>query len=790
MRLLTRTGFILFISMIIILGAATLVERSRGSDFVAEYVYHSWWFALLWGALFCSAMGLIIGRSLHRNRPVFMLHASFGVILAGAMLTFLSAEKGYLHLREGIPAGEFSPEDGTGLRPLPFEMTLESFRTEYYKGTGAPSDYVSRVTVHDRGVNSSHVISMNNILKHRGYRFYQASFDEDGHGSTLSMNHDPWGIPVTYTGYLLLGISMLWTLLSPQGGFRRLLSDPRLKKTGITAVLLLMATGGATAAPATITREQGEAFGRLQMLYNGRIAPVQTFARDFTLKLCGKPHWGDFSAEQVLAGWIFYPEQWQHEPMVRIKSAGMRRIAGSREMAPFTSFFDGKRNYKLASGTALAKSGARNGKLHKAIAEADEKIQLIAMLQAGEYLPLLPVRTTDGLRWYSPADQVCDAERGDSLFVKGIFPLIYQALLAGDGAEVDTLICKIASFQQRQGGNELLSPRKLGAELWYNRMDLSTTLYRLNLVFGLLAFIYFCWSVATGRRKGWLQALFLVQLIHSLAFVTVNLALRGYIAGHVPLSNGYETMMFIAWCVLLVTVIFRRKFFLVTASGFILSGFALLVSALGAMNPQITPLMPVLSSSWLSIHVSLIMVSYALLGFVALNGMAALVLWLSAQPATAGKVDAQIDNLQLVSRLFLYPAVFLLAAGIFVGAVWANVSWGRYWGWDPKEVWALVTMMVYALPLHGGSLRRFNRPLFFHSYAIVALCTVLMTYFGVNYLLGGMHSYGGETSLPAAAWFALLPLMLVPAVALKRAVKRTRTLPRRPGHGSALYKFQ
>ncbi len=765
MRLPTRLAFLLFALMALCLGAATFVERARGSDFVAQHIYHSWWFAALWGAMFCSAMAVIIGRSLHRQRPLFLLHASFGVILAGALLTFLTAGKGIVHLRQGVPAREFRTEEGGSMR-LPFDIALEGFEISYYKGTEAPADYVSRVTVRDGGRTGSHIISMNNILRYRGYRFYQASFDEDGRGSVLSVNRDPWGIPITYAGYVLLGISMLWTLCSPRGGFRRLLRDPRFRKMGMAAALLF-AAGAAQAAPATLTREQAEAFGRLQMLYDGRIAPVQTFARDFTLKLCGKPHYGGFSAEQVLAGWIFYPEQWQHEPMVRIKNGEVRHILGSGEMAPFTAFFDRELNYKLASYIDLAHGGVKNDKLRKAAAEADEKAQLVAMLQAGEYLPLLPVRDADGLRWYSPADSVRGAARGDSLFVKGIFPLIYQALLAGQNSEVETLIDKIASFQRRQGGRDLLSPARLKAELWYNRMDFATMLYRLNLCFGLLAFFYFCWSMATGRRSRWLQVLFLIQLIHSLAFVTVALVLRGCIAGHVPLSNGYETMMFIAWCVLLITVVFRRRFFLITASGFILSGFALLVSALGAMNPQITPLMPVLASPWLSIHVSLIMVSYALFGFITLNALAALALWLAARPAAREKATAQAENLQLVSRVFLYPAVFLLAAGIFVGAVWANVSWGRYWGWDPKEVWALVTMMAYALPLHPGSLKWFRGPLFFHGYAIVAFYAVLMTYFGVNYLLGGMHSYAGETSIPAAAGLALLPLALVVAAGVK-----------------------
>ena len=229
-----------------------------------------------------------------------------------------------------------------------------------------------------------------------------------------------------------------------------------------------------------------------------------------------------------------------------------------------------------------------------------------------------------------------------------------------------------------------------------------------------------------------------VLLIIPFLYLTLTIALRGYIGNHLPLSNGYETMQFMAWVTLILSFYLQKRFILILPFGFLLCGLALLVSMLGEANPQITKLMPVLASPLLSIHVVVIMVAYSLLAFVMLNGVAAFILRF-----THKEYRESVECLQLISRIILYPAVFLLAIGIFVGAVWANVSWGRYWGWDPKEVWALITMLVYALALHPASLHYFRRPLFFHLFSIVAFLTVLITYFGVNFLLGGMHSYAG-----------------------------------------------
>ena len=399
------------------------------------------------------------------------------------------------------------------------------------------------------------------------------------------------------------------------------------------------------------------------------------------------------------------------------------------------------------------------------------------MIQSGRVLRLFPEQGKNGTQWYAPTDPVRALPKGDSVFIKGIFPLMYEAVRNGDSDGLRGLIDKTAAFQRERGAAGFLPEGRLKAELLYNRLDAVPWLYRIDLCCGLLAFAYFVWSLASGRRNRRIERLSLVPLAGTAVLLTVSMALRGYAAGHLPLGNGYETMIFVAWCLSLLALGIGRRFPIAAASGLLMSGFALLVASLGMANPQITPLVPVLRSPWLSLHVSLIMVSYALLGLLMLNGTAALALAAAARAGTAERTSRTLARLRLFGRLLLYPAVFLLTAGIFTGAVWANASWGRYWGWDPKEVWALITLIVYALPLHEQSLARFRRPLFFHAYTLWAFAAVLMTYFGVNYFLGGMHSYGGgfRPGYAAATVFAAVTAFALLTVAALIRQRRTDT---------------
>ena len=352
------------------------------------------------------------------------------------------------------------------------------------------------------------------------------------------------------------------------------------------------------------------------------------------------------------------------------------------------------------------------------------------------------------LAWYSLADRLPHTMSHEvGVFVRGSMNYVAEQVARKDFSAVDALLTKIRRYQEREMGGMAPSEREMGgmapsdfriqSERLYNRLNNSLPLAIASVMLGLLSFGYYCRRLMQGKAADKrMDASLLALLSIGLLYLAGLMALRGFVSGHVPLSNGHETMQGLAVCAAALTLYLHRRLPMAIPFGYLVCGLALMVSMMGESNPQVTNLLPVLASPLLSIHVAVIMIAYALLAFIMLNGVTALLLSVSRRDC-----HTEIERLQVISRLMTYPAVFLLAIGIFIGAVWANVSWGRYWGWDPKEVWALITMLVYALMLHHASLPAFRRPVFFHAYAVVAFLCVLITYFGVNFLLGGLHGY-------------------------------------------------
>lgn len=726
MKLLKRTTFALLVVLLCVLTAATVIEKEFGTPFVTRYIYQSPVFVALWFALALLATACLLR---HRAlRPATgLLHLALLVILGGAFITWLTGRQGSLHLRlDDTPTSVYLDSEGRE-QPLPFTVALDRFYIEYYPGTRAPLDFVSCVTFADEEQTRSETIAMNHIARYRGYRFYQSSYDSDGEGSRLSVAHDPWGIAITYTGYLLLALSMAAQLLDRQGTFRRLLHSPALRGVGLGFVVALAATLPAQAAepaPPTLPREQADRLGQLCVYYNQRICPLSTLARDFTVKLCGKSSYRGLSPEQVLSGWLFYYDEWKQEPMIRIKSREARQLLEIEgRYARLTDFNRALRDYRPGQAD------------DRGVSEANEKFNLVAMLCTGSLLKLFPYRFNDTLHWASQVDMLPrELPYEQTVFIGQSMNYVNELVARRDYATLSQVLEKIGQYQQKCCGEEFPSPSRLRAEQLYNRMGHSLVLAILLIAIGAAAFVRACQRITRGTPGSpFVRQLLLAGAVLGFAYLSGLLILRGYIAGHWPLSNGFETMQFMAWCALGATLLTYRRFILVLPFGYLVSGLAMLVAMMGESTPQITPLMPVLTSPLLSIHVVLVMVAYTLLAFVMFNGIAGLVLYRQHR--------RQSEQLQIVGRILLYPAVFSLAAGIFVGAIWANISWGRYWGWDPKEVWALITWLVYALALHPGSLPLFRKPLFFHGFCVAAFLCVLVTYFGVNFLLGGMHSY-------------------------------------------------
>ncbi len=771
------------------MGVATFIEKTHGTDFVADRIYGAWWFSALWAALTAAAVTYFIRRHVRRFHVV-ALHAAFVVILAGALITHLTATQGIVRLRQGVVTDTYMTVDGDGMeeRKLPFALRLDKFEIVCHEGSTAPADYISHVSIisepsectenselpegsefsensdfsessepsefsessecsefsESSEPSDSATISMNNIFARSGVRLYQSDYDRDMRGSTLALNSDPWGIPVTYLGYALLFISFAWMLADPKGTFRRLLRNRQLM-CGVIMAVGMCTTADAQAAPA-LPRETAEQFGRLNMLYNGRICPVQTFAIDFTKKLCGRASYNGFTAEQVLTGFLLWGDEWSREPIIKMKGDALRERLMLPDYCSVATFFNRDMGGYILGPYVRELSAGNNDEFHRDVADTDDRIMLIMEVRRGSLMKIFP-RTTDGkTTWTAPADTPnAGMPEADRLYIGGFFPLLRQYADEGNKDGISMVINKTKDYQAINGGTSIPSPIRIRAERIYNAVPFATILFILNLTLGLVTLVIEIRKTAPASagatlRHRRMRRLLLAMMIVSFAALSLCEILRWIVSATVPMTNGYETMLFVAWAVMLLSMLACRRFPIALTFGFIMSGFFLLVSHISMMDPDITHVMPVLNSPLLSIHVSIIMISFALLALTFICGATAIITVIIKGKDNRDALN-RISSLHLLSRLFLYPALATLAAGIFIGAVWANISWGQYWGWDPKEVWALITLMIYAVAVHTESLPALRRPLAYHVFITVAFLTVLMTYFGVNYVLGGMHSY-------------------------------------------------
>ena len=747
--------FTLYILVLVCMAAATIVEKSQGTDYAHAHYYGAWWFILIWAVLAALGAFYIIKRKV-KCASTLALHLSFIIILLGALLTHVSAKRGMIHLRIGQPTDTYMAQDeeqGMKEEKLPFSLCLQKFEAKMHDGTNAVADYSSKFTVIDGDDKSEGEVSMNNIYSHRSYRLYQSSYDEDGKGSVLAINADPYGIPVTYTGYALLFISLVWMLFDPKGGYRKLLKSPLLKKGALMIALILSmaniqtlhaesATGNLQNA--VLPKETAEKFGELHILYNDRICPVQTFALDFCKKIYGARSYQGLTAEQVLSGWVFYGNTWANEPFIKIKSGEMKSAMNLPDYASLNTFFNREMGGYTIGPYVQEYYNGQQDKFHQQAADIDGKIQIIMELREGISLKVLPYTFTKNVKatkdhpfikagtttWFSPVDKLPQAvEQQHALYIKNVFSLLNGDVKAGNISRVNEFFAKMKKYQEISSGNSLPTNTQYKAERINNAFPFATILFMANLTLGFIALFYTIYRMMKKREIKVLNIALPILLGISFLALTFGLALRWIISGNIPMSNGYESMLTVAWFVMLISILMQLRIRIVMVFGFLISGFFLLVSHINQMDPAIGQMMPVLNSPLLSIHVSIIMMSYALLSLTFICGIMGICM------------RSHGEELQALSRLFLYPALTTMGFGIFIGAIWANVSWGNYWSWDSKETWALVTFMIYAVVVHTQSLPVFRKPLVYHIYITLAFLSIAMTYFGVNYFLTGMHSY-------------------------------------------------
>lgn len=763
---------VLLLLYAVVMAVATFVESKYSTLTARLYFYNSWWFMLLQGAMVVNFVAVSLKFKLFQQRKwgVLISHYALVLILLGAMVTHFVGREGIMHIREGESSNKIYSNDGQVVGELPFTVTLKDFRLVRYPGSGSPSSFESDVVI--EGVPQK--IYMNNIVYKDGYRLYQASYDHDEKGTVLSVNQDALGTVITYIGYLLLVLGLLLSLVHRNSHFRTL-----IRSLSVVALIFMSQTLFAqsqemeqpvqqqieqpespeqkSGQPQRQTPAEGalaveyaqrsvpvsgiaDEFGKLLVqTQGGRIEPVDTYAGKMLRKLARQKSFEGMSANQVLLGIITNPEVWSRVPI----------IYDGSQMIAFVDVLDNEGQYLYAKQVEqiYEKPVAERNKKDKEILKLDEKVNIIHALFSGEMLPIFPNAADPTHKWYSPGDDIAAFQGADSMFVSRIF-VWFANEVRKDVASPKALeiVGMIDTYQHAKSNGIAMDKDKIEAEVFYNKADVFKWSAFSYMGLGLLTLILLVVGLLRDSRPLRIVVNVLVGLIVAVfLWHSFGIGLRWYIAGRAPMSNAYETMVYVGWAAAFAGLLFIRRSRMTMALGAFFAGVLLFVSNLNFMDPEITPLVPVLKSYWLMIHVAVITGSYGFFGIGFLIGLVTVILMVIG----GDKFTKQVHELYVINQLALTVGLVLLTAGTFLGAVWANESWGRYWGWDPKETWALISMITYTIILHARFIPQLRSAYAFSVMSIVGLASILMTFFGVNYYLSGLHSYGSDSAPPA-----------------------------------------
>lgn len=689
-----------------------------------------------------------------------------------------------------VKSGDLSIALSLGHRrkPLPFTLRLDKFTLDRYPGSLSPSGYSSDVTVRDKvnGIEKSCLIYMNNILKHGGYRFYQSSYDTDEKGTVLSVQRDRAGIAVTYSGYGLMVLFMLISLMNPSSVFRTISGNYWVSSLRKASLFLLILVSSPVISPAmaqdfVADRKVADQFGSILVQdQKGRTKPLYTLSSDILRKVSRSNDFSGYSPMQVFLGFYFDFESWKDVPLISVRDKTIRNILGIKtDKAAFSDIIDLSARqgaYRLQGLVTEAHSqplASRSG-TDKELIRLDERVNICYMIYAGQFMRIFPLR--DGRdKWGNIQEALQHAgSSSDSLFLETIMSSLYESMRSGRNSEALELIRLTREYQRTHTMYDIAGARKVRAEVIYYKLRIFERLFPVYLATGALMLLLLLFRVVFGCewRELYMHIvtalLFAGFLVHS-----YGLGLRWYVSGHSPMSNGYETMIFISWVTMLAGFIFRgRSVFVLPATG-VLSGLTLLVAHMSFMDPEITALVPVLQSYWLTLHVSVITGSYGFLGLGALLGLISLLLIALSNSGNTERTGKVVDELTVINYMSLTIGLYLLTTGTFLGAVWANESWGRYWGWDPKETWSLITIIVYSFVIHSGMIPALKDVYTFNLLSLFSVASVLMTFFGVNYYLSGLHSYAGGDPVPVPL-FVYLSVAAVLLLAIVSHYKYSR----------------
>ncbi len=699
--------------------------------------------------------------------------------------------KGMSNFSEKFEVGglEFSLAYGSKVYELPFGIKLNDFIAEKYPGTEQGyKSYMSKVTVEDERP-FDYDIFMNNILDHKGYRFFQASFNPDEKGTVLSVNHDQWGTWITYIGYFLLYAGLMGIMFFGKTRFKDLGAAldkmKKKKKVTLTTLLFLLVLFNVSAQEehsaddghdhttvmpsqnqidsllqaTVVSKEHADKFGALVIQdEGGRMKPINTFSSELLRKLSGKDKYKGLNADQVFLSMLMNPPLWYNTEFVLLDKKSdndsLHRLIGvpeGQEFVKATDFFDKKGNYKLEPFLMEATATNNPNQFQKDFKEANIRLMLLNQALSGEIMKIFPLLNDENNKWISAVEfRGGQYQMADSLyanFVKNALPYykmsLGKALETGDYVEADKLLEAFKQNQKNHGSEILPSPEKIKTEIIYNKLNVFNHLYRLYGLSGIVLFFVLIFQIFKDREI-WRVASYFFKGTIVLFFVwhTAGLILRWYISGHAPWSNAYESILYVAWATMGLGLLFIRKSDMTLAASAFVTALLLWVAHQNWVDPAIGNLVPVLDSYWLMIHVSIIVGSYGPLTVGMILGFVCLLLMIMTNKKNKSRMELNIKELTIINELSLTVGLIMLTIGNFLGGQWANESWGRYWGWDPKETWALISIMVYAFVIHTRLVPGLRGKWTFNFLSVIAFASIMMTYFGVNYYLVGLHSYG------------------------------------------------
>ena len=679
---------------------------------------------------------------------------------------------------------------GSKVMHLPFSLKLEEFQLERYPGSNSPSSYASEVVLTDErvGLEKPYRIYMNNVLNYGGYRFFQSSYDKDEKGTILSVNRDSLGTIVTYFGYFLMTVGMIVALFWKSGRLRvlsRYSSKIQEARNAVPVILLtlgmaisshlqVMANSSEAVTIPAVDKEHAEKLSKLLIQdHRGRIKPINTQAAEVLRKVSRKSDFEGQNPDQVFLGIMAFPDIWDKVPMIRVNHPEIQRILGiDGKMASFSQIVNLRtgEGYKLREFVekAYAKKPAEQSKFDQEIIKVDERVNIFYMVYTGLFLNIFPIPGDENNKWVNASqfDKFNDEE--ESTFVKGILSMYFQevekAMMSGNWETADEHLGYIIKFQQKYGAEVLPSEAKVEREILYNRINFFKRLASYYGLVGIILLIMHFIHILNPKVK-FTVFIRIISILIFLFFLmhTAGLIIRWSISGHAPWSNGYESMIYIAWATILSGLIFVWRSPITLAVTALLASLTLAVAGLNWMDPEITTLVPVLDSYWLIIHVAIITASYGFLALGALLGFVNLLLINLKTRKNFLRLNLTISELGYIIEMTLIIGLFMLTIGTFLGGVWANESWGRYWGWDPKETWALVTVLVYSFILHMRFIPGFRGDFPLSFAALISFGSVIMTYFGVNYYLSGLHSYaaGDPLPVPTFVYYTVVIIVLV-----------------------------